>query len=200
MSSFILFIGPLISFVPRWRTTASVSSHIYPFYRGIKCPILIPDVLYTQTASGLSSFGFSCLASPRILESPMTHFFLLDLTGICLVKFVLLLLADSPLIVLIDCVLSLLLLLLLLLLQLLLLLLLLLLVLVILLHPVGLLLLKTTIMPIFVAILVIPITFIWLSFIQLCDFFSWVFMAGLFFQFLIFSHFFTFRHFILRTN
>ena len=34
----------------------------------------------------------------------MTHFFLLDLTGICLVKFVLLLLADSPLIVLIDCV------------------------------------------------------------------------------------------------
>ena len=55
-------------------------------------------------------------------------------------------------------------------------------------------------MPIFVAILVIPITFIWLSFIQLCDFFSWVFMAGLFFQFLIFSHFFTFRHFNLRTN
>ena len=40
MSSFILFIGPLISFVPRWRTTASVSSHIYPFNRGIKCPIL----------------------------------------------------------------------------------------------------------------------------------------------------------------
>ena len=53
--------------------------------------ILIPDVLYTQTASGLSSFGFNCLASPRILESPMTHFFLLDLTtGICLVKFALL--------------------------------------------------------------------------------------------------------------
>ena len=75
MSSFTLFIGPLISFVPRWKTTASVSSHIYPFNQGISCPILIPDVLYTQTASGLSSFGFSCLASPRILESPMIHFF-----------------------------------------------------------------------------------------------------------------------------
>ena len=110
ISSFTLFNDPLISFVPRWRTTASVSSHIYPFNLGIKCSILIPDVLYTHTASGLSSFGFNCLASPRILESPMIHFFFFDLTtGICLVTFALSSLSDRSLMV---CVKSLLLLLL----------------------------------------------------------------------------------------
>ena len=196
MSSLTLFIGPLISFVARWKTTASVSSHIYPFNRGIKCPILIPDVLYTQTAYGLSSFGFSCLASPRILDASMTHS---DLTtGICLVKFALLLLADSPLIVLMECFLSLLLL------QLLLLLLpLLLLVLVILLHSVGLLLLKLLLCRSLLTFRLFPsLLFGCLLFNQilLCDFFSLVFLAGLFFQFLIFYHFFTFRHFNSKTN
>ena len=87
-----------------------VSSHIYPFNLGIKCSNLIPDVLCTHTASGLSSFGFNCLASPHILESPMIHFFFFDLTtGICLVKFALSSLSDRSLMV---CVKSLLLLLL----------------------------------------------------------------------------------------
>ena len=40
------------------RATASVSLHIYHFNRGIKCSILSPDVLYTHTASGLSSLHF----------------------------------------------------------------------------------------------------------------------------------------------
>ena len=120
------------------------------------------------------------------------------MTGICLVKFALLSLADSPLIVLMDCFLSLLLL------QLLLLLLpLLLLVLVILLHSVGLLLLKLLLCRSLLTFRLFPsLLFGCLLFNQilLCDFFSLVFLAGLFFHFLIFYHFFTFRHFNSKTN
>ena len=55
--------------------TASVSSFTYPGSRVVRCAILIPEVFYTHTDSGFVSFDFNCEANPRILESPITHFF-----------------------------------------------------------------------------------------------------------------------------
>ena len=179
ISSFTLFNDPLILFVPRWRTTASVSSHIYPFNLGIKCSILIPNVLYTHTASGLSSFGFNCLASPRILESPMIHFFFFDLTtGICLVTFALSSLSDRSLMVSVKS--------------------LLLLLLVVLLHSVE---------PMSLLFFSLFLTF-WLSksflfgfsFIYFGAFFNCAFLSGLFFPIFIFYHFLAYRRCSFSTS
>ena len=53
--------------------------------------------LWTQTASGLSGFGFNCMASPPILVSPISNFVLFDLPT-SMLKFALLLLTIRSLI------------------------------------------------------------------------------------------------------